>query len=167
MAAPASGPLPAAAPLPVVVARVEALRGRIDAVAVRYHVSQALIEAVVSAESGGNPDAFRVEAGVNDASFGLMQVLWGTARSIGFTGPVRDLFLPDVSLDLGTHYLHDLLATYPDTHTALVAYNGGPLSALLYTRGHRGFRADRYATEVRGYESFYRVRNLSSPGGAR
>ncbi|HEX7073332.1 MAG TPA: transglycosylase SLT domain-containing protein, partial [Hyphomicrobiaceae bacterium] len=47
----------------------------IDAAAQRHRVSQALIKAVIMAESGFNAAAYREEPQIKDASRGLMQLL--------------------------------------------------------------------------------------------
>lgn len=146
-------------PPTAVVSRVEAWWPVINRAATVYHVRQSLIEAVIHQESGGDPDAFRVEPAVVDASFGLMQVLLATARTLGFHGPPRDLFLAGVNIDLGTHYLQELMLRYSDEHFALLHYNGGGTAVALWRSGHRGFRADHYAASVTALQLFYAYRN--------
>src|SRR5579884_4462347 len=69
----------------------------------RDGVSPALINAVVMAESAGNPSAIS-SAGAQ----GLMQLMPGTSASCGISNP----FDPEQNVDCGTRYLHELLAKY-------------------------------------------------------
>lgn len=148
-------------PPAAIVARVEGWWVFIDTSATRYGVRQSLIEAVIHQESGGDPDAFRVEAAVNDASFGLMQVLLGTAHTLGYRGTPRGMFLPAVNIDLGAHYLADLGHQLTVQHLVLLNYNGGPKAVELYRQVQRGFPADRYADNVDALQVFYQDRNRS------
>lgn len=95
-------------------------------VASRYHVPVELVLAVMGVESSFDPRAFRAEPQINDASRGLMQLLLGTARGLGFTGPEDGLFDPAVNADLGTRLLRDnLKARGGDVAKAVSQYNGG------------------------------------------
>lgn len=103
-----------------------------------------LVEAVVIAESNGCTDAFRYEAGffrlylANNpdykgenprrvsSSYGLMQVMYPTARQYGFGEVPELLFIPDVGLHYGCRHLAAMLAHFTgDIASALAAYNGG------------------------------------------
>lgn len=81
-------------------------------------VSAALVNAVVMAESAGNPSAIST-AGAQ----GLMQLMPGTAADCGVT----NAFDPAQNVDCGAHYLHELLARYNNNiELAVAAYNAGP-----------------------------------------
>ncbi len=121
----------------------------------RFHVAPAIVLAVIHDESGGNPDAFRVEPAVSDASFGLMQVLWGTARGLGYFGPVRFLFDTNLNIELGTQYLASQLAKYRDPLLALIAYNAGPGAVRVYKAGWTWGRGVRYAKTVLALQAYY------------
>lgn len=88
--------------------------------------------AFVAVESGFNPNAYRFEPRLGEASYGLMQTLESTARDLGFTGPAEQLFDPATSLTFGMRYLRwswDLLRQRlgrdPDPSEWVAAYNAG------------------------------------------
>ena len=68
--------------------------------ALENHVPFALVDAVMSVESGYNPDA-RGDAG----EVGLMQVLPSTASMLGYTGTVQGLADPVTNVLYGARYL--------------------------------------------------------------
>jgi soluble lytic murein transglycosylase-like protein len=88
----------------------------IAAAAARHHVDPALVQAVVSAESGGDPQATS-PAG----AMGLMQLMPGTARSLG----VADPYDPSQNVEAGTRYLADLTRRF-GLEKGIAAYNAGP-----------------------------------------
>lgn len=95
--------------------------------AAEFGVPEYLIYAVIMAESNGDPNAIRQEA--TDASRGLMQVLYSTAKAMGYIGPAEGLFDPETSIYLGTKYL-SRLAAYPNIEgnieKMIAGYNAGP-----------------------------------------
>jgi soluble lytic murein transglycosylase-like protein len=68
--------------------------------ALENHVPFALVDAVMSVESGYNPDA-RGDAG----EVGLMQVLPSTAEMLGYTGTLEGLADPATNVLYGAKYL--------------------------------------------------------------
>lgn len=70
-----------------------------------YGVPFAWVKAIIATESSFNPQAYRAEPAINDASYGLMQILEGTARKIGFTGSRTDLYDPETNIMLGAKLL--------------------------------------------------------------
>jgi len=97
----------------------------IQETAARYGVDPHLVEAVVQAESSYNPNAVS-SAGAQ----GLMQLMPGTARSLG----VQDPFDPVQNVDGGVRFLRQLLDRYHSVPLAVAAYNAGP-AAVDYYRG--------------------------------
>ena len=83
-----------------------------------YHVRPELVQAVIDAESHGDPTAIS-RAGAE----GLMQLMPATSEQYGVTHP----FDPQANVAGGTHYLADLLRRYRgNLRLALAAYNAGP-----------------------------------------
>ncbi|KAA0893358.1 lytic transglycosylase domain-containing protein [Oryzomonas rubra] len=108
----------------------------------RYGVDTGLIKAVIKAESNFNPTAVS-SAGAR----GLMQLMPGTARSLG----VNDSFDPEQNVMAGTRFLRDLLDRYDgNVDSALAAYNWGP--------GNVDRRPDRMPRETQNY--LVRVKQL-------
>ena len=93
------------------------LRAIAAAAARRHGLDPELVAAVVSVESG-----FRPEAVSPKGAQGLMQLMPGTAASLG----VEDAFDPAQNLDGGARHLGQLLTLYGgDVARALAAYNAG------------------------------------------
>lgn len=99
----------------------------IAAASQRYQVPEEWIRAVIETESSWNPNAYRWEAKIGDASYGLMQILGKTAIGLGFDGDVyHDLYDPAVNIDLGTMDLAQLIRAYGnDFRRVYSAYNSG------------------------------------------
>lgn len=70
----------------------------------KYELDPNLIFATIMIESGGNTYAIRQEPRLNDASYGLGQLLYSTARGIGYTGTPTGLFDPATNIDLIARY---------------------------------------------------------------
>jgi soluble lytic murein transglycosylase-like protein len=89
-----------------------------------YNVPETWVRAVIETESSWRPSAFRQET--NDASYGLMQLLYGTAKGLGYTGAPDGLYDPAVNIDLGTKLLGQLRRSYGDDFRRVYsAYNSG------------------------------------------
>lgn len=94
-----------------------------------------MLTAMADIESDFDRFAHRNEPHINDASYGLMQTLYGTASwlydDMGYRGkPLNgpaDLYDPAVSMYFGAAYVDWLVRTYGGTEEQIVRrYNGGP-----------------------------------------
>ncbi len=141
--------------------RIERWWPAIDHAAQQYQVSQALIEAVIHEESGGDPDAFPEHPERDGASFGLMQLLLPTARAVGFNLKAPRLFDGGLNILLGTKYLASLYVEYHDWRLALIAYNGGPWAARRARLHLPAGPAGTYAATVLALSRRYEARNLA------
>jgi soluble lytic murein transglycosylase-like protein len=94
------------------------IRSLVNGASAETGVPQALVNAVLMAESAGDPSAVS-SAGAQ----GLMQLMPGTAAGCG----IADAFDPQENVHCGSSYLRSLLRRYHDNVTlAVAAYNAGP-----------------------------------------
>lgn len=120
----------------------------------RHGLEPNLVKAIVAAESSFNPRAYRREERINDASYGLMQTLYATARDMGYQGPPEGLFVPENSLEFGCRYLKRQLIRYGGSlEPAIAAYNSGTAR-----KGADGRWINQaYVSRVLGFLSRYRA----------
>jgi len=96
----------------------------IRAAAERYGVETRLVEAIVQAESAGNPTAVSPKG-----ARGLMQLMPERAALLG----VRDSFDPHQNVDGGVRHIRDLLQSFGgDVTLAVAAYNAGEGTVRSY-----------------------------------
>lgn len=123
---------------------ITALRTEADELDVDWKV----IDAIIHIESSWNPWACRferqyvytqnVEAHAKKArttvstehtlqkcSWGLMQIMGGTARWMGYTGPIPALCDPEVGMHWGMKFFRHLCNEYVDINDQIAAYNAG------------------------------------------
>jgi len=111
-------PKPSAAPATADVPTLLAQAGA------EHDIDVELLASIVHAESDG-----RATAVSRTGAKGLMQLMPGTARSLG----VHDSFRPEENINGGTAYLDALLTRYNDNLAlALAAYNAGPAAVDRY-----------------------------------
>lgn len=92
----------------------------------KHLVPEAWIKATIQTESSWRPRAYRAEPQINDASYGLMQLLMRTARGLGFSGTEEQLYDPATNIDLGTKLLGQWRAKVGDDYRRVYsAYNSG------------------------------------------
>lgn len=104
-----------------------------------YNICPELLQAIIEAESGGDPDAVG-EAG----EIGMMQIypVYHQGRALHLS--VYNLFDPEGNILVGADYLAELFAEYQDMGTVLMIYNGTEDAEL---RGSNGDYTD-YAEKI-------------------
>lgn len=93
----------------------------------KYELDPRLIFATIMTETDGDPNAYRYEPHLGDASYGLGQLLYTTAQALGFSGKPEELYDPATNIDLIGRYYKRTLEDYGNlTIEQLVrAYNAG------------------------------------------
>lgn len=98
--------------------------------AAQYGVDPNDIRALIQTESSGDPNAYRAEPQIGDASYGLMQLLYSTVRGMGYSGVPSGLYDPATNIDYGTNlWSQDLALAGGDKSAAYSMYNSGSLTA--------------------------------------
>ncbi|MFK3775510.1 lytic transglycosylase domain-containing protein [Pseudomonas sp. NPDC089406] len=94
----------------------------VAAAALANDVPQALLHALIKAESGYNPKARSPKGAA-----GLMQLMPDTAKEMG----VKDVLDPEANVQGGARYLKRMLTLFDNDITlAVAAYNAGPEAVL-------------------------------------
>jgi soluble lytic murein transglycosylase-like protein len=140
-ATPSLADLETPAPGRVSVANKRKLKPMIDGVAKKRGVDQALVHAVIAAESGYDPRAVSPKGAI-----GLMQVMPDTAGDYGVAAQ-DDLFDPKTNVEVGTRHLKRLLGRYKNIRHAVMAYNAGE-GAFERTQGAAYRETRLYAFRV-------------------
>jgi soluble lytic murein transglycosylase-like protein len=147
-------------------------------------VDPALVKGVIAQESNFVASAYRAEPQIGDASYGLMQILLGTARGMGYGGDGKGLLDPATNVQYGTAFLSDLIRQSDNAgygvDSAISAYNAGfssdrPGDGKRATNRVDGYLTDGstlapfinqpYVDAVLSYMQHYA--QLATPGGSR
>lgn len=145
------------AALDAATARATAPRPEINALIQQEAQAQgldpSLVQAVVQAESGFDPNAVSPVG-----AQGLMQLMPKTAASLG----VEDSFNPAQNIHGGTQYLKQLIDKYQSVPTAVAAYNAGPGAVDKFGGQIPPYaETQAYVKRVMGLQSRYQ----QQPGG--
>jgi soluble lytic murein transglycosylase-like protein len=130
----------------------------LHAAAERYGHDVNLLKAIVYVESGFNSNAVSPKGAI-----GLMQVMPATARDLGLTQPMRELFDPVSNVDVGARYLRRLLDTFTGRpELAIAAYNAGENAVARYGNSVPPFpETMAYVEKVRARYIHLRERDAS------
>lgn len=119
----------------------------------KYDLDVEYIEAIIAVESAGQTYVTRYEPGFNyfempeywanklcqsvdtevngqKISYGLMQVMGGTARHVGFSGYFPELCIPSVGIHFGCLVFSKKLHKYGSYVDAVAAYNAGKVTKV-------------------------------------
>ncbi len=120
----------------------------VNKAALRYRVDEALLHAIITAESAFDPNAVSRTGAV-----GLMQLMPATAQRYG----VRNRRDPASNVYGGTAYFRDLLKRFNNLSLALAAYNAGEGAVIKSGNRVPPYRETRnYVSKVLKYYDHYR-----------
>ncbi len=114
----------------------------------RYNVPASLILAHMKAESSFDPTAYREEPALGTASYGLLQLLLPTAKSLDPRATPDALFDPEYNVNLGTALMAKNLIRYGgNLSDEAASYNAG--TAWKNESGQ--YTNSKGSTNVQGY----------------
>lgn len=128
----------------------------VNSIASKYNVEPALIKAIIKSESNWNPNAYRSEPHIGDASWGLMQVLLKTAREVSKNPSLTasELLKPEINIDVGTRYIAKQLVRYSgNMKSAISAYNAGTANKNLLGKYTNQAYVDKVYTAYKMYSA--------------
>ena len=149
--------------LGAIVASQNIITSIAEKAAVKYGIEPAAVKAIIEIESNWNPSAYRYEAHLKDASWGLMQVLLKTAREISGNKSLTatELLKPEINIDIGTKYLAQQYRRYHgNIYDAVAAYNAGSVRKTLIGRYENQAHVDRFKLAYLKYKGFAGVKSV-------
>ncbi len=140
------------APYPINEANRRTYTPHVQRAAQKHKLDPALLHAIISAESGYNPQAVSPKG-----ALGLMQILPETARDLGLSDPLEPL----ANIDAGAKHIKRLLKLYPNIQLALAAYNAGEGAVARNRRTIPPYpETQRFVVRVLNFYLLYRQRGL-------
>ena len=104
------------------------LHEMIRAAAVSHDVDPKIALALIDVESSFKPTASK------DGNYGLMQLRYGTAISMGYKGSVAGLMKPETNIEYGMRYLQYCYTKHNDITLMLGCYNGSTSTKNKYAK---------------------------------
>jgi len=85
-------------------------------------------------------------------SYGLAQIMGGTARWLDFTGPLPALYKPENNLYWASKYIKYLMSKYSKDADIIAAYNAGSV-----VKTNRGYKNQTYVDKV--FNNYKQIKN--------
>lgn len=131
--------------------RIANYSGTIEKAADKYGINPALIKAIITAESAGNPNAVSPVG-----AKGLMQLMDGTAKSLDVNNP----YDPHQNIMGGTEYIGKMIKKFGSLDSAIAAYNAGPGNVQKHGGIPPFAETQAYVRKVKKYLSHYSADEL-------
>lgn len=109
----------------------------------QFSLDPALVFAIIRQESDFDANSLLYEPALSDYSLGLMQVLYNTAKDMGFKGTQGELIQPAINIYYGCRYLKSRLDKY-GLNGGIVSYNSG--SPIVITADYIAKQKAKLAT---------------------
>ncbi len=127
-----------------------------------------VLKGFTALESAFNPKAYKYEPHRKDASYGLMQVLYQTAKGFGYKDLPEKLFEPYNSIKYGALFLKHLFKKYNNIYDVIASYNMGfprpaskttPLIISIYGQPQPDWKYANqpYVDRVASYIAYYQA----------
>lgn len=90
----------------------------------------------------------KTEMMLQKCSFGLMQIMGGTARGLGYKGILVDLLDPKVNIEWGTQYFKKNCMRYIYVNDQIAAYNAGSVIKTVDGKYSNQFYVDKVLRNI-------------------